>query len=321
MAYSFMQLTPPGSRLRRPGSSVFNPLYRQTPSPTPTPSYDQQISAFAQGNQAPQFAVGTPHANDTGGSFSFSNAGSPAFQPMAAPSFPTSAPGATAGTSLSVNVGSDPIYQQAVAAVNAANQQAEAAALGAERTNLIRYGDPNLVRSVLGDQADEDTINAARNNTFSTVAELGRWNTRALGNVDSTANRNNLFFSSTRGRDRGLQQEDYLRQQTRTGNQLQDVLTGIAQQLMGTKQAGLQQLLSAGEAAYNRQLQAALQQAYLAAMAAQPAYQYQPPAAPAAPAGTSPYIENFLGAGGLSAPTPTYGAPLSPDDIRRRRIM
>lgn len=258
-SYSYLSLRPPGRRLNRAASSVYNPLSSQRASPTPTPDYGQQLGGLLSKDLAPQFALGTPNGNSSAG-FDFTNQGSGAWNPVSNPTMPTAAPGA-AGVGT-INYQNDPIYQQAQAFYTSQVAQAEAAALAQEKQNLIRYGDSDLISKVLGDKADQETLDAAKNNSFSTVQELGRWNTRSLSGIDSTSNRNNLFFSSTRGRDRGLQEEDMVRQQARTGNQLQDVLTGIAQGLIAAKSGAQAGLLGAAQTAYGNQLQLALAQMY-----------------------------------------------------------
>lgn len=288
MSYLIRTLKAPGSRAARASSTVFNPLSAQRVSPTPTPDYGQKIGSFMAGLTVPQFAGGTANADNATGRFTFSNAATGAYGGgVSAPNIPSSAPGV--GGVGSIDWQNDPIYQQAQAAVQAQIAQAEAQSLAAEKQNLIRYGDANLVAQVLGGKADQQTLDAARNNSFSTVAELGRWNTRALGGIDSSTNRNNLYYSSTRLRDRGLQSEDYVRQQTRTANQLQDVLTGIANGLMQARTQGQMELVSAAEGAYNRGLQLALMQQY-----------QQQPAGGASPLATAAGAGS--GAGGLAAP-------------------
>lgn len=266
MAYSYLSLRPPGrGRLNRAASSVLNPLSRQTASPTPTPDYGTQMASFMQspGMAAPEFAPGTPNAASTG-AFGFSNAGNQtAFSNVQSPQM-----GAASFAGQSVDYANDPILQQVQAQVNAQVEQARAATIAAEKTALIRYGSPDLVKSVLGDQADQSTIQGAQNNSFGTVQELGRWNNRALGGIDSNTNRNNLFFSSTRLRDRSMQGEDYTRRQASTANQLQDTLTGYVQNLLAQRQGAQNQLLAAGADAYGRAMQQAMFQAQMAQAAA-----------------------------------------------------
>src|SRR5215831_8452205 len=210
MAYSILNLGAPkrSSLLRAAGvSSVYKPQKQQPTPGGPAPDYTQQLGQLQAGNIAPDFAPGTPNAANSSSPFSFTNAGNAAFKPFQMPQGPTTA--SFAGQQ--VDYGNDPILQQAQAAAEMQVQQAQAAAQQSEVQNLIRYGSGDLLKQVLGSAATQDQINAANNNTFGTVQELGRWNTRALSGVDEAANRNNLFFSSARARDRGLQQEDYQR--------------------------------------------------------------------------------------------------------------
>ena len=262
MAYDIVNLPPSRrSRLNKAASTVFNPLSAQQTAPTPTPTYGQQISTFMGSPEmaAPQFMAGTPNAQSTG-AFGFSNAGQGGFGNLTVPSG-----GSASFQGQTVDYGNDPILKEIEAAVQAQFQEAQANAIGSEKQSLIKYGSGSLVKSVLGDQADQETINAAENNPFSTKAELGRWNTRALGGINSATNRNNLFFSSTRLRDRAMQEEDLNRKTANTANQLQDVLTGIAQNLLGVRRSGESQILGARSDAYNRAMQMAMYLAQLAA--------------------------------------------------------
>jgi hypothetical protein len=303
---------------------VFNPPSRpQAYAPSQAPaSYDQLAASTKASNVAPDFTVPGQASSPGGGNanvpFSFANKSNPAFN------FDLPNVGGSASFGgVSVNYGDDPILQQAQAAAQAQIAQAQAAARGAEESALIRYGSPDLVAKVLGNDAQK-VANAARGNEFGTMQELGRWNTRALSGIDTNTNRGNLYFSSTRERDRGLQQEDFIRQEARTSNQLQDVLTGIAQNLLGTEQGAQQNLLGAAESAYGRALQSAMAQAQMAAMA-----QANAGGGGGAPSyGTeafagNPYLANQPTGWGAAyaAAAPTYKATYDPNDIRNRRIQ
>lgn len=303
-SYSITSLrSPSSSRLARAASvrPVFNPPARPSYAPANAPlSYDQQMGQLRAGNIAPDFSLSSADAGGGGGAApppSKTNIGTPSvgFSNSSNPAFTMGLPnvgGSASAGGFTVDYANDPILQQAQAYAQSQIAQAEASALGAERSALIRYGDPRLVSQVLGED-DEETANAAKGNAFSTVAELGRWNDRALSGIDTATNRSNLYFSSTRGRDRALQEEDLTRQTARTGNQLQDLLTGIATGLLNSKQGAISGLLGAEASAYDRAMQSALAQA---ALAAQPTYAPYPTGAPtgeptAAPtaAAASPY--------------------------------
>ncbi len=186
--------------------------------------------------------------------------------PTATPAVSASASAPSGGGISLGDYSNDPILQKAQAAVEAQMKQAEAQAEAAKKTNLIRYGDVDLAKKA--GIKDQDTLDAIKNNSFSTTAELGRWNQRALDAIDVNRASQNLFYSSTRARDRGLQEEDLVRQKTTTGNQLQDALTAIAQNELAQKNAAQQQLLAAMESAYSRALQLAMFQAQLGAFGA-----------------------------------------------------
>lgn len=206
---------------------------------------------------------------------------SPAYTPDAAPTF-NSGGQASAGSGASANVaapdtsklnfnigdfGDDPIVGRVKAAVEAQTAEANARAEAARNTQLIRFGDPAMVNTVLGKKAG-NTAQAASDNPFSTVADLNTWNNRSLTGIDETRNQQNLFYSTTRARDRSLQQESALRAKAKASSQLQDVLNQISQDVINVRNQGLQQIISAEENAYNRKLQQAIAEAQMRAMSA-----------------------------------------------------
>lgn len=105
---------------------------------------------------------------------------------------------------------SDPALQMVMAQQTLAIQQAQSTALAQEQQALIAYGDPNLAMSVLGDQ---NVAAAAANNPNSTLATLAATNAQNVRNTNETENKANLWYSSDRGYQLGLQQQAYLSQQ------------------------------------------------------------------------------------------------------------
>jgi len=175
MAYSILSLKAPGGRLRRAASSVLTPLNRQ-PQAVAQPDYGQQIGQMMSAMPSPEYSPNSPNAHNTG-DFTFTNdsqaafAGAPAATGTAAAAAP---PPVKLPNGQQVDYSQDPILQQATAAINAQIAQAEAAAVANEKQSLIRYGSGDLLRKVLGDQADQASVDAANNNTYGTVQELGR---------------------------------------------------------------------------------------------------------------------------------------------------
>jgi hypothetical protein len=267
--YSYQTLTPKKSSLARVASTVYPNSAAKLPYVAPQAQVDP-IKQFAAANPAPSFSADP----STQQQFSYYGA-APSGGGLAAAAAP---PAAVAPDGTTVDYANDPILKQMQAQIASQDAAAEAAAQQARNTNFIRYGSSDLARAAGADQA---TIDAAGANSFGTVEELGRWNDRSLGNIDSVRNAQNLYYSSTRARDRGLQEEDLLRQKTTTGNQLQDVLTQIAQGLLAERQQSQGQLLSAEESAYQRALAAAAAR--------------QPVATAAAPAGGARSINDLSG--------------------------
>jgi hypothetical protein len=238
-----------------PFSSLLQGVASSNPNYVPP---GQWFPGFQAENPAPSFQSNVPHIADPPfGGFAGAAAAPAAGGGGGGGGAPSAPPGLSVG-----DYGNDPIYQQAQAAVQAQMKAAEAQAQATRNVNYIRYGDPALAQA---GGADSKSVEAARNNSFGTVQELGRWNSRSLAGIDTARSSQNLFYSSTRARDRSLQEEDLIRQKTTTGNQLQDVITGIAQGLLAQKQQAQMTLLSAAEAAYGRALQMAMFNAQMAA--------------------------------------------------------
>ncbi|HXK19908.1 MAG TPA: hypothetical protein VNG33_18990 [Polyangiaceae bacterium] len=166
--------------------------------------------------------------------------------------------------------GGDPVLNKAQAIADMMNKQAQAAAVAAEKTNLIRFGDPDLVLRVLGGGHTEtynkgpmagqdkktykyaDVQKAAAGNPFSTTQELGRWNDRSNTGINEQRNQQGLFYSSARARDLALQGEDFLRNKSKAANDLQDAISAIQAQLLNAQMQANQYLQSARESAAAR---------------------------------------------------------------------
>ncbi len=149
----------------------------------------------------------------------------------------------------------DPILAQ-VRAYNArVVANAQAGALAAKKRDLIDFGSKDLATQTIG---DTNTATAAAQNPFSTLAQLlGAHDRNDLG-VNETRNKQNLFYSSTRGNDLTTEGKDYLLRQATAQGALERALTGYDSQVLQAQDSAAQNELSAEEAAYMRAIQFAL---------------------------------------------------------------
>jgi hypothetical protein len=179
----------------------------------------------------------------------------------------------------------DPILQKIQAISTQARQDALASALSARKQLAIAYGDTAGVLE--GDQFDQSTADAARNNPFSILAELQRGHERGAHQIDENTNTQNLFYSGERGRQLGLEAENTQRARAQAAGNLQghvgDIQSGLAAALMN---ADRQDAQAQAEAEARAQQRAST-------------YGYDPGAAAA-------------GSGGLSAPGGFSATPVSP---------
>ena len=164
--------------------------------------------------------------------------------------------GTQGGADLPAPWASDPILMQ-IQAINTQNQAAaEASATTARQQALIAYGyDPTLDQQGLYDSTSRG---GAQANSFSTLQNLKRQHDQRQTALNENLNKQNLFFSSTRGVDLGNEGTQYLGEQAAANQKLQGDLGGIAANLLSAKQ-GAQGNVTQGETdAYGRYLQNAL---------------------------------------------------------------
>jgi hypothetical protein len=144
------------------------------------------------------------------------------------------------------------------ASARSASQQvadAEASALGARKTSLIGYGyDPALQKLY----PDNSTAEAARQNPFSTLAQLLYGHNQRDHSLTEALNKANLFYSGERINQTGNEGREYTLEQSQAGTALRSALAQIAQQVLQAKMQAQQNELQGESDAYNRAIQFAL---------------------------------------------------------------
>lgn len=166
--------------------------------------------------------------------------------PVSAP--PTAQPQAQS----SYDYSADPVLQSVRAAGARSRSDAEAAALAARKRLAILFGDAS------GIVDDAGTADAARGNTFSTLAEINRGYQRGAANLDDALNKRNLFYSGYRGQELARALEDKQRQEYGARNSLQDALLGVNRDLAAALSEQQARDAQAENDAANRALQVAL---------------------------------------------------------------
>jgi hypothetical protein len=149
------------------------------------------------------------------------------------------------------DLSSDPILAQVQAFNQRVLQQAEASALAAKKSALIQFGSPELAEKTIH---DTNTATAAKENPFSTLAQLLFAFNRNRQGIDQTRNAQNLFYSSTRANDVTGEGKNYLQNQSLAQGQVEGALRGYDEQVLSAQQAAMDRWLSALADAYERWL-------------------------------------------------------------------
>lgn len=174
-----------------------------------------------------------------------------ASQPSIATTIQQTQGGVVGGTAF--DFATDPALQMVMAQQQLAITQAQSTALAQEKAALIAYGDPNLALAITGDKL---TAEAAAGNTGSTLATLAANNQQTVRGINENENKANLWYSSDRGYQLGLQQQAYLQNQASAASGVQSSIGGIQNNLLAAEQAAWNAEAQAQEDAYQRALQA-----------------------------------------------------------------
>jgi hypothetical protein len=193
-----------------------------------------------------------PHSTQTGGLVA---------PKVVAPAAPATVapPGSVAGTSGNTptvpagpqpyDINTDPALQQVQAMTGMNDQQAQAAALKQKQDQLLAYGDPTLVSSVLGDPT---IAQAAAANPTSTVAQLNMQRDRNLKTLTEGLNQSNLLYSGYRVNQETQAGQDYQNALAQAAAGVNTNLGGIDAQLAATLGTNQQQNVQALLDAYGR---------------------------------------------------------------------
>lgn len=174
--------------------------------------------------------------------------------PVAAPGVntPTATPAAAGGAT---GFDTDPILQQIRALGQRSVAGAEAAEIAGRKQTLIGFGyDPTLAALY----PDQSTAEAARQNPFSIVAELGRQHTERGRDLNENLNQRNLFYSGHRAKALGDEQHQYLGEQVGAQQNLQAHLGELSTAVLAAKQAQAEREVEAQQAAYERAIEQGL---------------------------------------------------------------
>lgn len=148
---------------------------------------------------------------------------------------------------------SDPILQQIRASSIKSRDDARSAALARRKRLAILLGEAS------GIVDDAPTAEAARGNTFSTLAEIARGYQRGVTDIDESFNKRNLFFSGHRGQALGRALEDRNRQEYGARQSVQDALATVERELTAALLAADQADAEAEAEAANRAIARAAQ--------------------------------------------------------------
>jgi hypothetical protein len=160
----------------------------------------------------------------------------------------------TAPTPGGYDLNTDPALQQIQALAGMSDEQANAEAMKQRQQQLLAYGDPNLARSVLG---DESFAQAAAGNPTSTLAQLGQQHSRNTHDLTEALNANNLLYGGYRVTQEQQAAQDYQNQLAQAAAGVNGNLDTISANLAAALLANQQQRNQALQDAANRAMQAA----------------------------------------------------------------
>lgn len=148
---------------------------------------------------------------------------------------------------------SDPILAQIKAMNERQIAAAQAAAMAGRKQAQIAYGyDPNVTYE------DAATQEAAKQNAFSTLAQLLFNHGERAHGLDESLNKANLFYSGERARQVGLEGRQYTLEQSQANQGYQKQIEAIAQMVLQAQQQAQEREIQGANEAMNRQLQFAL---------------------------------------------------------------
>lgn len=141
---------------------------------------------------------------------------------------------------------------QVQAQTTASNANAQAQALAQEQQSLLNYGDPALASAVLG-KNDPYVSTIRAGDPESTIAQLGRQDTEALRQLDTTMDPS-LVDSGYRVEQEGNLAQQYQDALAQAASAEQSQLQGYQSDLAAAEQTNNDTLTQAISDAYNRAL-------------------------------------------------------------------
>lgn len=134
----------------------------------------------------------------------------------------------------------DPVLMQIRAMGRSNVAQSRASAGARRRQEVIGFGDENFARQALGSEADDLLLQAIRENSMSTMAQLGREATRETGEAEEGFNKSNLFYGGARIK--GLEElgQTQLARSASAQGAVGQRLSAIEEALMAAEQDALQ---------------------------------------------------------------------------------
>lgn len=166
-----------------------------------------------------------------------------------------SAPRAPATNANGVDYSSDPVLQRIHALNETGRQDAASSALAGRKQALIGHGyDPSIDQSG-ADRAlfpDEQTLQAAQSNPFSTLSQLKHNEDVAVSGLEDKLNKANLYYSSERGNQLGEAGRDYQLALSQASSNRDSQLGSLASALLGARQQADQSDIGAESDAYSR---------------------------------------------------------------------
>lgn len=177
------------------------------------------------------------------------------------------------------NETADPILAQIKAAGQRGVQDAASAALAGAKNDLINYGSAQVPQSlrelyssatptsdallgdlpqnaILGALNDQGTAQAASANPYSTLAKLMQAHNANTVGIDQASNANNTYYGSAHANQLGQEGQDYLGAQDTAAQNLQALLSGENQNVLGAIGTAHDSYLQQLPTAYDRWIQA-----------------------------------------------------------------
>jgi hypothetical protein len=199
-----------------------------------------------------------------------------------------------------------------------ANARSEAADL--KKRALIEAGDADITRELAGD--DQNTVDAAAANPFSTKRLLEKDYTDRGRQLDESLNQQNLFYSGKRADDLTELERGRTKAYTDWSQVLRDLLGGVDSGLLHAEEMDRQRRLAEAASAAARAGASGPRPAGPAPSGGLPA---PPPSGPTYPDGTPDLSPPGVPGGGLPYPVDYIDVPLTPDQKlareRERRLM